>query len=797
MKTAVEHIFTGTTAPLSGPYDSTKTMISSFMRQYTGPNATDKFISAAPGAMSNNIEAGAAGAFFMPHVYQWSDNIFWIFMASLATAAVTRNIGLYEFNKSTGSIIWKGFIQLQGVTIPGNKTIRGLRSFVYKHITGDVSTSGNSTTINGNGTGFQSERIAVGARIGFGTTDPTQVTTWYDITGIIDDTTLTISGSGVNLSPNTSYIIEEIRVAVLVTNVSIQLAGMHLIKGLNFNTFTPSGTIVPEATTVDNIRASYLLKDSIINGSYFSTATITIASPGVITVNNHGLNVGDPVSFTTTGTLPTGLVANTIYYVTATSLTTNTFTLSATLGGVPINTSGSQGGTHTLFSGSYFAGAGLGSDDMLDNTTHNMYLLNVDNATNIRAHKFNLRAPLTITGGVSVSAYEYKTGTNTVTGTISQLNNGRVFALNHGPFSGIKCLWFVTTTRIYRADISGISPSSTNWVSDSMVETPPGGVNAVYSPTNSMNQIDYSETIDRIFVPTAAARFGVYVGDYDPSSLLSFDKIIGTNTNRVRSSVTAAGASDGLFPQSTLTIWTSGGYMFAIPAVVATVSNWIYVFAMGADGFYSSITNQRIITAKLPTTDATKLYRVYVDHAEYLGSYALGFQPEAYRVYFRTSGIDDNTGSWTEVGLNGDISGNAPGQYIQFMFELDVLGEVCVPPRIYSVSCVYEDGSQDSHYLPSVTKSSAVSKIFAWQQVSLWGGTIPNMELRLFDASTNLLIFIDTTDTAAYGTWEYSVDGTTWLAWDDTQDNIGNYIRYTATSFGYSGVTVRAILTQA
>jgi hypothetical protein len=74
---------------------------------------------------------------------------------------------------------------------------------------------------------------------------------------------------------------------------------------------------------------------------------------------------------------------------------------------------------------------------------------------------------------------------------------------------------------------------------------------------------------------------------------------------------------------------------------------------------------------------------------------------------------------------------------------------------------------------------------------------IPNLNLRLFDASTNLLIFSDTTETSAYGDWEYSLDGVTWLPWDVTQDSIGNYIRYTATSFGYSGVTVRAILTQA
>jgi microcystin-dependent protein len=75
--------------------------------------------------------------------------------------------------------------------------------------------------------------------------------------------------------------------------------------------------------------------------------TVTIASPAVFTLASHGLAIGDCVYLTTTGALPTGLSANTIYYVVSTP-TTDTFTLSATEGGAAINTSGAQSGTHTL-----------------------------------------------------------------------------------------------------------------------------------------------------------------------------------------------------------------------------------------------------------------------------------------------------------------------------------------------------------------------------------------------------------------------------------------------------------------
>lgn len=76
-----------------------------------------------------------------------------------------------------------------------------------------------------------------------------------------------------------------------------------------------------------------------------STVTITIASPGVITWNAHGLVAGQKVVLTTTGALPTGFTAGVQYFVV--SPAANTFQLAATAGGTAINTTGTQSGTHT------------------------------------------------------------------------------------------------------------------------------------------------------------------------------------------------------------------------------------------------------------------------------------------------------------------------------------------------------------------------------------------------------------------------------------------------------------------
>lgn len=84
------------------------------------------------------------------------------------------------------------------------------------------------------------------------------------------------------------------------------------------------------------------------------TVTITIASPAVITwgatipyaFNGNGTAI---INFTTSGALPTGIVAGTNYYVF--NIVGNTFNIATSadnaLAGTAINTSGSQSGTQT------------------------------------------------------------------------------------------------------------------------------------------------------------------------------------------------------------------------------------------------------------------------------------------------------------------------------------------------------------------------------------------------------------------------------------------------------------------
>ena len=76
-----------------------------------------------------------------------------------------------------------------------------------------------------------------------------------------------------------------------------------------------------------------------------STVTMTIASPCVVS-SNIGLADLTPISFSTTGALPTGITPGTTYYVRY--LTSSTFNLSLTPTGALINTSGTQSGVQSV-----------------------------------------------------------------------------------------------------------------------------------------------------------------------------------------------------------------------------------------------------------------------------------------------------------------------------------------------------------------------------------------------------------------------------------------------------------------
>ena len=93
-----------------------------------------------------------------------------------------------------------------------------------------------------------------------------------------------------------------------------------------------------------------------VNGSI---ATLTIATPCVVTANVN-LADGTPITFSTTGWLPTGLLPGVTYYTKY--ITASTFNLAATSGGSSINTTGTQSGVQTINSNGMLLSSLTGAD---------------------------------------------------------------------------------------------------------------------------------------------------------------------------------------------------------------------------------------------------------------------------------------------------------------------------------------------------------------------------------------------------------------------------------------------------
>jgi len=705
MKAAVEHIFTGATGSISS-YTSSITNIGSLLRQYSGSGATSNYISPRSTVYSSLPEVSTFTTSY-PHVYKWSDRYYWIFTADVSAAAVTRRVVLYQYDKYNESVTYVGNILLNFVATLGAKTSRAIRGLVYEHTTGSVECP-NTTFITGSGTQFVTEGLSVGARIGFGTTDPALVSTWYNISAIASNTALTVD-LPVSLSAATPYVAEEIRVAYVCTNATPASGGLFLVKGLNYSTFQ-GATSISEGAATDNQRAIYFLRDNAVNN-------------------------------------------NTVAY-------------------------------------------GIGVDAEVSKTQHDCYVLNADSTTTARIYKYNLRASLApVVNGASLSAFSFKTLAPTTTGTIQTAANGRVFTVQHGAANGVKSFWFTTTTRIYRSAITDITNSGSAHLTDAMVEVPPGST-TTYPANANLWQVDYSDSIDRLLIATAAAPFRVYISQYKTDGS-QFEKSILPDYGRLKSTTTDSNVA--LIPSTRAlahNIWTEDGIMFTIPASVTTGINVMYVYpAFGADWTYAGATGNYVITPKMQTLNASKLYRAYVTNKHFDGDESKGTTVDAIRLYARTSGIDDNSGSWTLLNDAYDLTGISASTYIQFKIEFRTLSETCLPGKIYSVCVVYEDGSQDYHYEPSLTYSSATNRVFAWRQAQSWGSNIPNMRIRLFNVANGLLIHDDDITESAYGTWQYSTNGTVWNSWSAAQDVVGNYIRYTATTLP-NNITVRALLTQ-
>ena len=137
----------------------------------------------------------------------------------------------------------------------------------------------------------------------------------------------------------------------------------------NFTLLTNSVTGIDYAAYLAG--TTYALGDRVTVTQPSATVTLTIASPCVVSYTAHGLLDNELVFFTTTGALPTGLLTTRTYYVQV--VDADSFYLAEDRDGLPVSTTGTQSGVHTLVVDTHYIyeslqAANLGNTPRLSST---------------------------------------------------------------------------------------------------------------------------------------------------------------------------------------------------------------------------------------------------------------------------------------------------------------------------------------------------------------------------------------------------------------------------------------------
>lgn len=807
-----------------------------------------------------------------PHVITYDATTDWVFLIeNLATAVAPRKVFLYEYNKITSTYNWIGFIIITLLSTANANTIRGFRALKYLHTTGTASVS--TTTVTGLNTKWISEKIAVGARIGFGSTDPTQITNWYVISAINSETEIVIATSAGNINIG-SYVIEELRFVFTITQATtLTNGGLFLVKGINYSDFvkiSTAATTIPVATSTDNIKAVYWLADA---GTSTNVVSNTSSCGCAIQPEvNKGLHYAYVLDGSTT------VVKVFRYNLRASGALSSgkmTMSVASYITGDVTVVDGVVAGNGTTFT-SFMVGMKIGFGSTSPSLITVWYtIVSYTSGVSITLNDLTVNK-VAGTSYVIDSADVISTATQLVTGTISAINNGRIGTLEHGPGKDEESLYFVTTSRIYRAALAKIYAGNLDWISDNRPEIPTGGV-ASFPLTSTLNVVEIADNMDRLIVlSTGASGSRNYVTKYPNVAGEPFDHIWGIDEKQqdqawalggayissgtvtvasgvvtgVRTFFTVAmvgfrigfGSTDptqisswytiasftsitsitltnltvntgsgsayvidfnsGTFPhfstssQST-TIWSQNGIAHIVKHGTTSALSQLYALPLSAHCTTAKETNQRVITPALYTSDCAKFLRVMVVDQNRMGSGEFSVSPEPWKIYFRTKGIDSNTGEWTEVEKDGSLYGLSSSRFIQFMLEFVTIGLSSIPARIMSLTVVYDDtlAVTDSHYQPSMAKSNATNRQFAWRFATAFGDTVPILRIRLYNAVNGNLLIDDYT-TGNGGVWEKSTDGVSWGAYNTTdKGNETTYIRYTPNSL-YGNIKVRAVLTQ-
>ena len=286
-------------------YDSNSVNLGYLMRRYQGSTDNLNFVSPILQYFHTGYHSGMNNVANIMQIERYTKNFDIVYCINSSNS---QSLTIYLNDRKT-----LNFQQVGVLYFPLLATNCYIYNALYsfeKSSLGYVTVSGS--TVTGTNTLFNTLRFSVGARIGFGSTNPLAITEWYEVASINSDTSITLLETLTKTYPaNCPYIIEEIKVfmGVLHNSSPYNLGGLFIAKGLHLGCFRQNYTI-PMATTIDRIRATYRLVDSIASNTITYGKSITYAPKisqteqlgylgvGDGTMNIHVFNVRAPLSLT-------------------------------------------------------------------------------------------------------------------------------------------------------------------------------------------------------------------------------------------------------------------------------------------------------------------------------------------------------------------------------------------------------------------------------------------------------------------------------------------------------------------
>jgi len=584
-------------------YHPNKLNLGKYIKLYTDKSSKIKnYLSVMSNEALFSAYYYATNGSYLIDTFKFSNDIVWIFTIN-NTNSNYNDIGLYEHNTKTDDKSYKGRIRLSR---PNSYFDDFYKVLVDRHSVGTIS--GTSNTITGTNTLWVTDRIAVGARIGFGSKDASLIKTWYQITAINSDTSITIAEVLIaNIPSNTPYIIEEIRIVqnLVQTNYVAANNGIFLTKGLNYNYFDLALYTVPVATTVDNQRVSYILSDAMTS-----------------TMNN------------------------------------STFAFLA---------------------------------PKIDNQTQYMYCMISTTGALGSIYKFNIRALLTgLSSGRSTSAYLYKTldldhAPLNALGRDSRI--GCFANVNHGAGKGTNSLYYHFTEKyLYRVPEYSIE-SNKRYINER--------VDAITTVNDeSMGLSGYTDMSYDAFTDKFVMSRSNGYRQSNRSEILEFVN------NRPSDGYIGFGGGYGLYrdtiddtirPKSYSTIRNNNRqYGSSLEGILyRTDSNAIYPEIYCADYTLAEKYKCFAITPIIPCPDNISFDKLHIEYDDYIGDLEQGLATDHYKIYARNSGMFDDSGSWTLLKDNKDLSSFSASDKIQFKIMFKTIGGSGIYARIHSLSVIY------------------------------------------------------------------------------------------------------------